>query len=263
MVADGKSGAIGIIRTKSDFGLVFKAGAHGMGHGHFDQLSYSVYRNGNEVIQDYGMARFVNIEQKAGGVYLPENTSFAKQTIGHNTLVVNQTTQYEGVTDEADKYAPSLNFYDFSNTDIQAISSKDSNAYKGVVLNRTLVVVDSKAFNNPFLIDILKVDADKENTLDLPLYYLGQLMSTNFKTEVPNELKKLGAKDGYQHIWKEAEGVANDGNSILSWLGNGIFYTYLTTTSPKDKLILGRTGASDPNFNLRRDPMMILQTKST
>ena len=261
--ADGKSGVIGIIRTQSDFGLVFKAGAHGMGHGHFDQLSYSVYKNGNEVIQDYGMARFVNIEQKAGGVYLPENTSFAKQTIGHNTLVVNKTTQYEGVTDEADKYAPSLNFYDFSNPDIQAISSKDSNAYSGVILNRTLILVDSKAFKNPFLIDILKVDAKTENTLDLPLYYMGQLMATDFKTTVPNELKKLGNKNGYQHIWKEAEGVANKGNSSFSWLGDGVFYTHLSTTNNKDSVILGRVGASDPNFNLRRDPMMILRRKAS
>ena len=260
---DGKGGALGIIRTKSDVNLVFKSGTHGMGHGHFDQLSYSFYKNGNEVVQDYGMARFVNIEQKAGGVYLPENSSFAKQTIGHNTLVVNQITQYKGITEEADKYAPSLNFYDFSNPDIQAISSKDSNAYAGVTLNRTLILVDSKAFKNLFLIDVLKVDAQTDNSYDLPLYYMGQLMSTDFKTTIPSELKKLGNKNGYQHIWKEAEGMANEGNSTLSWLGNGVFYTYLSATSNKDSIILGRVGASDPNFNLRRDPMMIVRRKAS
>lgn len=259
---DGKGGALGIIRTKNDFNLVFKSGTHGMGYGHFDQLSYSYYLKGNEVVQDYGMARFVNIEQKAGGVYLPENTTFAKQTIGHNTLVVNKITQYKGSSDEADKYSPSLNFYDFSNPEIQAISSKDSNAYAGVVLNRTLIMVDSKAFKNPFLIDVLKVDSKSENILDLPLYYMGQLMSTDFKTTVPNELKKLGSKNGYQHIWKEAQGMANNGNSSLSWLGNGTFHTYISTTTSQDTLILGRVGASDPNFNLRRDPLMILRRKA-
>jgi oligo-alginate lyase len=259
---DGKAGALGIIRTKNDFNLVFKAGTHGMGHGHFDQLSYSFYNNGNEIIQDYGMARFVNIEQKAGGVYLPENTSFAKQTIGHNTLTINQISQYKANADEADKYSPTLNFYDFTNPEIQVISSKDSSGYAGVVLNRTLVMVDSKGFKNPFLIDILQVNSKAENSYDLPLYYMGQLMSTDFKTTIPNELKKLGSKNGYQHIWKEAEGIANEGNSSLSWLSNGIFYTYLSNTSKQDSIILGRVGASDPNFNLRRDPMIILRRKA-
>ncbi len=259
---DGKGGALGIIRTKNDLNVVFKSGTHGMGHGHFDQLSYSYYFKGNEVVQDYGMARFVNIEQKAGGVYLPENSTFAKQTIGHNTLTVNKTTQYKGNSDEADKYSPGLNFFDFSNSEIQAISARDSNAYAGVVLNRTLVVVDSKAFKNPFLIDVLNVDAKVENTLDLPLYFKGQVIATDFKASVPNELKKLGNKYGYQHIWKEAEGIANAGSSSLSWLGEGVFHSYLSTTTPQDSIILGRVGASDPNFNLRRDPMIILRRKA-
>jgi hypothetical protein len=259
---DGKGGFLGILRTKNDFNLVFKAGTHGMGHGHFDQLSYSFYKNGEEVVQDYGFARFANIEQKAGGVYLPENSTFAKQTIGHNTLVVNQTSQYKAITDEADKYTPTLNFYDFSNPEIQAISSKDSNGYAGIHIARTLLLVDSKEFKNPFLIDILNVESKNENTYDLPLYYLGQLMETNFKMSVPNELKKLGPKNGYQHLWKEAEGAAKEGTGWVSWLSNGVFYTYLTATTGTDSILLGRIGASDPQFNLRRDPTIIVRRKA-
>ena len=260
---DGKGGVLGILRTKNDFNLVFKAGTHGMGHGHFDQLSYCFYKNGEEVVQDYGFARFANIEQKAGGVYLPENSTFAKQTVGHNTLVVNQTSQYKAISDEADKYTPALNFYDFANPEIQVMSAKDSNGYAGVTMNRTLVLVDAKAFKNPFLIDVFNVSSAVENTYDLPLYYLGQIMATDFKTSVPNELKKLGPKNGYQHLWKEAEAVANEGNSSFSWLGNGVFYTYLSATTRQDSLLLGRIGASDPNFNLRRDPTLILRRKAS
>lgn len=260
---DGKGGVLGILRTKNDLNLVFKAGTHGMGHGHFDQLSYCFYKNGEEVVQDYGFARFANIEQKAGGVYLPENSTFAKQTVGHNTLVVNQTSQYQAISDEADKYAPTLNFYDFSNPEVQVMSAKDSNGYAGVTMNRTLVLVDSKAFKNPFVIDVFNVNTAAEKTYDLPLYYLGQIMATDFKTSVPNELKKLGPKNGYQHLWKEAEAVANEGNSSFSWLGNGVFYTYLSATTRQDSLLLGRIGASDPNFNLRRDPTLILRRKAS
>lgn len=259
---DGKGGVLGIIRTNKDMNLVFKSGTHGMGHGHFDQLSYCYYQNGQEVIQDYGFARFANIEQKAGGVYLPENTTFAKQTVAHNTVVVNESSQYKAVSDEADKYSPTLNYYDFSNPEIQIISAKDSNGYNGVLMNRTLVMVESKDFKSPFLIDIFSVNAKSENTLDLPLYYLGQIMAQNFTIKTPNELKKIGNKNGYQHIWKEAQGVADPENSSLTWLNAGVFHTYITTTTAKDSIFLGRIGASDPHFNLRPDPVLILRRKA-
>lgn len=258
---DGKGGALGIIRTKSDLNLVFKAGTHGMGHGHFDQMSYSFYNKGNEVVQDYGMARFVNIEQKAGGVYLPENNTFGKQTIAHNTLVINQKSQYAGNSDEADKFSPKLNDYNFSNPEVQYISSTDSNAYTGVNQRRTLLVVDSKDFKNPFVLDVFNINAVSENTYDLPLYFMGQLMSINTKVAIPNQMKKLGKSDGYQHIWKEGEAKANNGSTNLSWMGDGVFYTYLSATTESDSILLGRTGASDPNFNLRRDPMFIVRKK--
>ena len=38
-----------------------------MGHGHFDRLSFTYYDNNKEIIQDYGAARFLNIEPKNGG----------------------------------------------------------------------------------------------------------------------------------------------------------------------------------------------------
>ena len=36
--------------------------SQGMGHGHFDKLSYTFYDNNNEVVRDYGAARFLNID---------------------------------------------------------------------------------------------------------------------------------------------------------------------------------------------------------
>ena len=58
----------------------------------------------NEVVQDYGMGRFVNIEQKGGGNYLKENKTWAKQTIAHNTLVQNETSQFKGEYDIGSKH---------------------------------------------------------------------------------------------------------------------------------------------------------------
>ena len=59
--------------------LVMKYTSQGEGHGHFDKLSFSLYSNGEEVVQDYGFARFVNIDQKNGGGYLKENTQNIKR----------------------------------------------------------------------------------------------------------------------------------------------------------------------------------------
>jgi len=58
----GKQGGVGILRNEG-IELVFKYASQGSSHGHYDKLSYSLYEKGQEVIQDYGLARFVNIEQ--------------------------------------------------------------------------------------------------------------------------------------------------------------------------------------------------------
>lgn len=54
------------------------------------------YDNGNEILPDYGASRFLNIEAKYKGHYTRENQSFAKQTIAHNTLVVDETSHFAG-----------------------------------------------------------------------------------------------------------------------------------------------------------------------
>ncbi len=261
---DGKSGGIGILRADEDINLVYKFGTHGMGHGHFDQLSYSFYQNGEEVVQDYGMARFVNIEQKAGGVYLPENTTFAKQTVGHNTVVVNGKTQYNGNTDLADRHSPALRFVDISNPKLQVISAVDSSAYEGVKQERTLLLInDSQYFENPLVIDLFYLKNELSGTYDLPLYYQGQLLNTNFHySPATDELRKLGESNGYQHIWKEAGAVATKKHISFSSLSNNVFYTFSSAVSLGDSLFFGRTGATDPNFNLRRDPLFLIRKKS-
>ncbi|MEL7534851.1 MAG: alginate lyase family protein [Bacteroidota bacterium] len=52
--ANGDEGAIGILRTPQDMTLLMKYSAQGMGHGHFDKLSFSYYDGASEVLQDYG-----------------------------------------------------------------------------------------------------------------------------------------------------------------------------------------------------------------
>ncbi|MGY8916332.1 MAG: heparinase II/III domain-containing protein, partial [Flavobacteriales bacterium] len=127
--SNGDQGGIGILRNEG-IELVFKYAAQGLSHGHYDKLSYSLYNKGNELVQDYGLARFVNIEQKGGGNYLKENTTWAKQTIAHNTIVQDETSHFNGKYEIGSQHASVKSFFDAENSEIKIASAKELNAYK-------------------------------------------------------------------------------------------------------------------------------------
>mgnify|MGYP003664691619 FL=1 len=265
-LSDGKNGdegGVAIIRangSKDELTLVMKYSAQGLSHGHYDKLSFSYYEGGNEVIQDYGMARFVNIQQKGGGNYLKENTTWAKQTIAHNTIVQNESSDFNGDFETGSLNHSEKYVFDVSNPNVQIISAKETNAYPGTALHRTMVLIKT---DNSFLLDIIKINSEKENQYDLPFYYLGQLMSTNFKYTVSDTLNPLGGKNGYQHLWTEGKGRSESGNAKISWFNHERFYTLTSVVSNEDDLIFTRIGAHDPDFNLRRDPGFVIRKKNT
>ncbi|TDT43690.1 alginate lyase [Maribacter spongiicola] len=259
---NGKQGGVGILRS-DDLELVFKYAAQGSSHGHYDKLSCSFYENGNELLQDYGLARFVNIEQKGGGNYLKENKTWAKQTIAHNTLVQNEKSHYQGKYDIGSKHHPDLYLFDDSNADIQIVSAIETNAYPGTEMHRTMAIIKDDAFEKPFMLDILRVKSDSTNQYDLPFYFMGQVLNTNFEYEVPKTLEPLGADNGYQHLWSEGCGSITEENTKLSWLDKGKFYTLTAATSKDDELRFVRIGANDPEFNLRREAGFIIRRKDT
>ena len=205
---DGKQGGVAIIRNKKnndEFALVMKYTSHGSSHGHYDKLSFSFYKNDEEILQDYGLSRFVNIEQKGGGNYLKENTTWAKQTIAHNTIVQNETSHFGGDFDTSSKFASEKYLFDVSNPKVQIISANENNAYPGTTFQRTLALIEEDGFEKPFLLDIIQLDSKTPNQYDLPFYYFGQIISANFKYETPKSLEPLGKANGYQHLWKEGK----------------------------------------------------------
>jgi hypothetical protein len=257
---DGNQGGVGILRS-DDLELVFKYAAQGSSHGHYDKLSYSFYENGDEVLQDYGLARFVNIEQKGGGNYLKENKTWAKQTIAHNTLVQNEKSHYQGKYDIGSKHYPILHVFDDSNANVQLVSAKETNAYPGTEMHRTMAIIKDDGFEKPIMLDILRVKSDSTNQYDLLFYFMGQVLKTNFEYEVPKILEPLGIDNGYQHLWSEGCGSTTEKNTKLSWLEKGRFYTLTSATSEDDELRFVRIGANDPEFNLRREAGFIIRRK--
>ncbi|WP_420580888.1 heparinase II/III domain-containing protein [Reichenbachiella sp.] len=257
--ANGDEGAIGIIRAQ-DVTLVMKYAKHGMGHGHFDRLGFLLYDQTGEVIQDYGAARWVNIEHKDGGGYLKENHSWAKETVAHNTLVVDKDSHFDGKVKPADKTSGTP--YYFSGGDsVQIVSAKEMNAYDKVGMQRTMSVINIGELEKPLVIDLFSVQAPEGTRYDLPLYYLGEFMSSNQKFQMHNDLAPMGTNDGYQHLWAEGQTMLEEDIFSMTWFNSKRFYTVTSVVESGDEMILTRIGANDPNFNLRRDPGLIHRRK--
>ncbi len=261
--SDGTEGGLAVLRYgDEDLSLVYKYTSQGLGHGHYDKLSFSLYEKGDEVLQDYGLARWVNIEQKGGGNYLPENSSWADQTIAHNTLVQNETSHFGNEYQIARKNHSDLYFFDADDGDVQVVSATETNAYPGTEMRRTFAMIKQDGFEKPFVLDILKVVADGENQYDLPIHYLGHVMNMNFEYESPSSLSALGEQSGYQHLYLEGKGSPSSDSTQFSWMNHNRFYTLTSVTDASDELLLTRLGANDPHFNLRRDPSFIIRRNS-
>jgi hypothetical protein len=258
---NGEQGGVGIFRAgdnKDQQALVFKAAAQGMGHGHFDRLNILYYDNGNEIFSDYGAARFINIETKGGGHYLTENQTWAKQTVAHNTVVVDKTSHYKAKVDDAEAKHPELVYFD-AGKEIQVVSAKETNAYAGLELQRTVALVKLKELEKPLIIDVFKMRSDKEHQYDLPFWYQGQITNTPFTIDVnTNELKPLGKNNGYQHIWHTATGKSTTGNAAITFLNDNRFYTTTFVTDDATRVQFVALGANDPGFNLRNEKGFII-----
>nr|WKN34549.1 heparinase II/III family protein [Tunicatimonas sp. TK19036] len=257
--AMGDEGAIGIIRA-DDLTLVMKYAKHGMGHGHFDRLGFLLYDELGEVIQDYGSARWVNIEHKDGGGYLKENHSWAKETVAHNTLVVDKDSHFDHNVKVADQFAGTPYCFLPGDT-VQIMSAKELHAYEGVEMQRTMAVINLKELEKPIIIDLFSIQAPENTRYDLPLYYVGELMSTNQEIETNDSLTPMGTNDGYQHLWQEGQAILEGKSLAFTWFNHGKFFTMNADIREGDELLLTRIGANDPNFNLRRDPGLIHRRK--
>lgn len=255
---DGSEGGLAILRSDNErLSLLFKYTSQGLSHGHYDKLSYSLYSDGQEVLQDYGMVRFVNIGQKGGGNYLPENNSWAKQTVAHNTLVINATSHFRGKYDIGSKHHSDLVFFNVENPDAQVVSAKEDNAYPDTSVKRTLALLKIEALPNPVVLDIIEVDSAQSNQYDLPFHYFGQIIDTNFSYETEPSPSVLGTEHGYQHLYLEAKAQLNDSNLKFTWLNNNEIFTLTALSEIKDQALFLRLGANDPRFNLRTDPAFI------
>lgn len=255
----GDEGALVVMRQnqlEAHQTLVFKATSQGLGHGHFDKLHWMFYNEGEEIVYDYGAARFLNIEAKYGGHYLPENKTYAKQTIAHNTLVVDEISHFKGSTKTGNQFHPELLFSE-NDAEIQVASAKIDEAYDDVSFTRTQAMINT-AEGKVFVLDVLDVESQSTHQYDLPVHFIGQFIDSTVELKAYTQSQKpLGNKNGYQHLWLQAEGTVDEELAKVTWLKDKTFYTHSTLKTDNHKLLMTRIGANDPNFNLIANQALI------
>lgn len=261
--AGDEGGIVAIRSTDPELNslVTLKATSHGLSHGHYDKLTLAYYNNGDEILKDYGAARFINIEAKYKGHYTKENKSFAMQTVAHNTLVADCKSHFDGKIKVSSNYHSDILYTDFSRGDIQIVSALERNAYEGILMRRTTAYITTDFLQYPLLIDVVKAESDEEHTYDLPFWYGGHMISLSFPYEKAlSEIRPMGDKAGYQHLWREAWGQNNDSNtSTYTWLQGDKFYSLSTATTPSTELYMVRAGANDQNYHLRGEGAFLVR----
>ena len=271
---EGTQGGIGILRSNTenqDMALMWY-GQHGsiprlhsaLNHGHFDGLHLSLFSRGREFLRDYGFGRWVNVEPKFGGRYIPENNSYCKQTVAHNTVVVDGQSQNHGDSLEAEKRWGEPHFFVTDNPEQQGMSARLKNYTPGVDQQRTVLMLSLPELSSPLMVDVFRLTSAQPHRYDYCLHHLGQFVRTDAALEVPGELKPLGKDHGYQHLWDggRAEIAAGD-SALFSWLDGDSYRTLVSAFPEGGQLIVARTGANDPHFNLRCEPALLLRTHGT
>jgi hypothetical protein len=130
--------------------LYLDYGIMGGEHGHPDRLSLGYYANGRNWIVDPLNELYTN----------PNLQLWYRQTIAHNTIVINQTTQ---------TWANGYGIFFGAMKDLQVASGGTTTAYPGTSLKRTLI-----QFGDYFL-DLFDVAAPEPRLIDWPLHSFGSL----------------------------------------------------------------------------------------
>ena len=174
-------------RDTEEVQLLLQYGPHGGGHGHLDKLNLVLYANGRVQAPDLGICNYS----------LPESHNWFRQTVSHNTVVVDQVSQHR-IGGELERFAagPRVQVADASAHDYQ----------HGVRMRRTAILVDGA-----FVVDLFGVGGAGPNRqrgrqIDWVYRNFGEL---RVSTDLVEDEKPLGKDNGYQHIRNVRRGSAD------------------------------------------------------
>jgi hypothetical protein len=150
-------------------------------------------------------------------------------------------------------------FSDISDPNVQVVAARENNAYKNADLQRTIYMLRLPG-GKKVIVDVFNAISTEKAQFDLPFQYNGQLISTSFKYNYSEKIQEpFGKNNGYQFLWKEGEASVKDTMAQFTFLNNRTYYTISSLIDGTASLFFTRTGANDPNFNLRREPAFIIR----
>ena len=139
------------------------------------------------------------------------------------------------------------------------MSGKAEGVYQGVSMQRTMALIRDSGLPKPIVLDVFRIDSKQTHRYDLPLYYMGQFIHTNVAYKAFDSAQtRLGSSNGYQHLWKEAEGKGA-GSLAFTWLQGDRYYSMISAADTSTSVLFTRIGAGDPNFDLRSEPAIMLR----
>lgn len=264
----GDKGAFGILRMEEGARgahiVSLNYGAHGLAeHGHFDGLTLACFNRGQEVLGDYGGVRWLNVEPKSGGCYVAENMSWAKQTIAHNTVTVDQRCQHDADGVRAHSDHGQAVYFGTEDADCQYMSGRVENYDPGVSMQRSVLLYRDAQFEAPLLIDLFWLSSETEHQYDYAFHYDGQWVRSDFPLQASaGAAPVLGPDNGYQHLWVVAKGDFAGESGVFGWLMGDSYYSLTTWAGSGAQAICARLGANDPQFNLRSEPAYIVRRRA-
>jgi hypothetical protein len=146
--------------------------------------------------------------------------------------------------------------------DLQVVSAMEANAYPGVTMKRTSALLKIPNLAKPLLIDVFQALSAQPHQYDLPFWYKGHLVDASFKINAfRNDLKALGSKHGYEHVWVNADQPVEATGGYISILNNKRFYTTHFITDDAIQVKLLSLGANDPEMSLVESKAFMLSQK--
>lgn len=147
-------------------------GRHGGHHGHPDKLNLMLYALGSEIFLDPGRLTY----------RCPEHKSWTRQTVAHNTVVINQKSQLP---------EPGTMLHFASQKEFDAVVGESATTYPGVTLIRALVLFDRA------LVDLFYVTSDRKMIIDWILHGQAGIVPPE---GLQTRRKPIHASAGYQHL---------------------------------------------------------------
>jgi hypothetical protein len=207
---------------------------HGGGHGHPDKLQLLLYAGGQLVAPDVGSIHY--------GV--PLHREWYKQTVSHNTVVVDGQSQKPC-------RGKLLRFHATPELAIASASADD--AYDGVRFARTVA-----ALPGGIVVDLVELASDEPHQYDWLFHCYGE---PGARIPVGDRVAAPGTSHGYQHIrnWHGA-GMGGDEPIVGRWQTGRATVTLHMLAEPDTLAYEGEAPGRPPS---RKLPTLIVRRRGT